>query len=152
MVASSHRMTSIISESLLVAIGVQLACQVYKMFEGLIRNDKAGWRKLFSTGGMPSSHSAFVASLTTAMAINAGLDSELFAISCVFSLIAVYDTVRVRGAILRNLEALRHIMESIPKAKRPINSPTLAHTPVEIVTGLLLGISFPIALNGLGFL
>lgn len=145
-------MTSVISESLIIAIGVQLACQIYKMFEALIRKDETGWRRLFSTGGMPSSHSAFVASLTTAIAINAGLDSELFAISCVFSLIAVYDTVRVRGAIQCNLEALRHIMESLPKAKRPINSQTLAHTPVEIVTGLLLGISCPIVLNGLGFL
>lgn len=50
----------------------------------------------FSTGGMPSSHSASVTSLATAIGIENGLDSPFFAIAAVLSIIVMYDATGIR--------------------------------------------------------
>ena len=49
-----------------------------------------------STGGMPSSHSAAVTSLTTAIAYESGLDSPLFAVSAIFAVIVMFDATGIR--------------------------------------------------------
>src|SRR5690606_40209916 len=52
------------------------------------------WELLFSTGGMPSSHSAAVTALATSIGISDGFDSHLFAICVVFGIIVMYDATR----------------------------------------------------------
>ena len=49
-----------------------------------------------STGGMPSSHSAAVTALTTAIAFEEGFGSPLFAISAIFSVIVMFDATGIR--------------------------------------------------------
>ncbi len=49
-----------------------------------------------STGGMPSSHSAAVSALTTAIAYEAGLGSPLFAVSAIFAVIVMFDATGIR--------------------------------------------------------
>lgn len=49
-----------------------------------------------STGGMPSSHSAAVASLTTALILQNGFSSPLVAIASVFGVIVMFDSMGVR--------------------------------------------------------
>ena len=49
-----------------------------------------------STGSMPSSHSAAVTSLTTAIAYEVGLDSPIFAISAIFAVIVMFDATGIR--------------------------------------------------------
>ena len=48
------------------------------------------------TSGMPSSHSAMVAALTTGVGNTEGVGSPLFAASAVFALIVMYDATGVR--------------------------------------------------------
>lgn len=50
----------------------------------------------FSTGGMPSSHSAAVTALTTAIGIIEGVTSSVFALACIFSVITMFDASGVR--------------------------------------------------------
>src|SRR5690606_36507091 len=57
---------------------------------------KLDWKLMTSTGGMPSSHSAAVSALTTAVAYEAGLDSTLFAISAIFAVIVMFDATGIR--------------------------------------------------------
>merc|ERR1711974_111311 len=54
------------------------------------------WGLFTSTGGMPSSHSAAVTSLTTAVAYEAGISSTVFAVSALFAVITMYDATGVR--------------------------------------------------------
>lgn len=54
------------------------------------------WKLFTSTGGMPSSHSAAVTALTTAVAFEAGLGSPLFAVSAIFAIIVMFDATGVR--------------------------------------------------------
>ena len=57
---------------------------------------KLDWKLFTSTGGMPSSHSAAVTSLTTAIAFETGVDSPLFAVSAIFAVIVMFDASGVR--------------------------------------------------------
>ena len=53
--------------------------------------------KLFlSTGGMPSSHSAAVTALATAVLLEHGPNSSYFAIAVVFALIVMFDAAGIR--------------------------------------------------------
>ena len=62
----------------------------------IIYYGKLDWKLMTSTGGMPSSHSAAVTSLTTAIAYEAGLDSPLFAVSAIFAVIVMFDATGIR--------------------------------------------------------
>ena len=65
-----------------------LLTQIIKFIIESIKHKKFDIVRLISgSGGMPSSHNAFVFSLTTLIGINEGIDSVLFAISLIFSLI-----------------------------------------------------------------
>ena len=48
------------SRSLIVAVSVQLLCQLYKVAYYSIKNSRWEGFRFFSAGGMPSAHSAFV--------------------------------------------------------------------------------------------
>lgn len=49
-----------------------------------------------STGSMPSSHSAAVTSLATAIAFELGFDSPIFALAAIFAVITMFDATGVR--------------------------------------------------------
>lgn len=54
---------------------------------------------LWKTGGMPSSHSSMVTAMTTALAIEEGVNSPTFLVSFGFSSIVVRDAVGVRRTV-----------------------------------------------------
>src|SRR5438309_1792811 len=84
---------------LLTALCGWLFAQIMKLCIDLVRTRRINLRYLASAGGMPSSHSAFVTSLATAVARQDGLDSPLFAMCFVFGAIVMYDAAGVRQAV-----------------------------------------------------
>lgn len=108
----------------------------------------------FSTGGMPSSHSAAVAALTTGVGIVEGVDSVMFAISTIFSVIIMFDASGVRRhagqqAIVINqlVKDFQYFMEGAKDwnkkeeyQKRKELKELLGHQPVEVFFGGLSGI------------
>ena len=103
----------------------------------------------FNSGGMPSSHSAFVASLTTTVGLKYGIQSDLFAIVTVFSLIVTYDASGVRRAVGEQANVINNMIKhlelrSYEEDKQIIKEDLkelIGHTPVEVFAGILLGIS-----------
>jgi acid phosphatase family membrane protein YuiD len=65
--------------------------QVAKVTLTSVRQRRLNLRVLAETGGMPSSHSAIVAGLTTAVGKYAGLTSPEFAIALIFSFVVMLD-------------------------------------------------------------
>ena len=65
---------------LLAALFGIIFAQIVKIPIHYFLNGKLDWKLMTSTGGMPSSHSAAVTSLTTAIAYEEGLGSPLFVI------------------------------------------------------------------------
>lgn len=112
------------------------------------------WSLLTSTGGMPSSHSAAVTALATAIALENGFDSPIFAVATMFAIITMFDATGVRrqagehAAVLNKLvhdfttfvyEA-KHWQEQEEQQKQKKLKELLGHKPIEVFLGALTGI------------
>ncbi len=89
----------------------------------------------FDHGGVPSSHSAFVTSLMIVVAERDGLSSTTFAIAAVFAGIVFYDALFVRRAVGEQARML-NTMQQLEKF-----SERIGHSLVEVIAGILFGIS-----------
>ncbi len=114
---------------------------------------KKEWRPdlFFGTGGMPSSHSAGVSTLTTYIALQRGLTTFDFALSLVYGLIVMYDAQGVRrqtGELTLKVNSMNDLIEKIQKeesleykqeAPKKLKE-MLGHQPEEVVGGAVLGV------------
>jgi len=112
------------------------------------------WKLITSTGGMPSSHSAAVTAVTTAVAFETGLGSPLFAISAIFAVIVMFDASGVRfqaGQQAVIINQMRTDFQTFvhqskgwtnKKEKEKIEElkTLLGHKPSEVLMGALTGI------------
>lgn len=137
-----------------------LLAQFVKVPLNYITNRTLNFGLSFSTGGMPSSHSAAVASLSTAIGISSGVSSSLFAISMVFSVIIMFDAAGIRRhageqavVINRLIEEFRDFfneMKALPNKpefeQRKALKELLGHRPIEVIVGGLFGIGISLLL------
>ena len=119
--------------------------QIYKFVREWWRVGALSVHVLFSTGGMPSSHSALVTSLATATGIQYGFGSAYFALASVLALIVMYDARGVRqesGQHARVLnQIVRELMAGHTISERELKE-LLGHTTVEVFVGALVGIVY----------
>ncbi len=89
------------------------------------------------SGGMPSQHSAFIASVATAVLLVEGF-STLFFLSVVVAIIIMYDAAHVR---LQVGEQAKLLQELAKKAKVKTDLKIVkGHTAQEVLVGAALGI------------
>ncbi|ADC49017.1 membrane protein [Alkalihalophilus pseudofirmus OF4] len=124
---------------------------------------KLDWTLFTSTGGMPSSHSAAVTALSTAVAIEHGMDSTIFAVAAIFGIIVMFDATGVRrhagyhatvlNQLVTDFNKLVSEVKSWPKKeeieKRKELKELLGHQPIEVFFGGLLGIILTLILHAL---
>ncbi|MFL8888591.1 divergent PAP2 family protein [Helcococcus kunzii] len=110
----------------------------------------------FSSGGMPSAHSAFMASVSAQIGLISGFSSDVFALSCAITTVVVYDAYNVRRSVGLQGKALNKMIEY---AKEDHDRPeiqtlkeVMGHTPLQVFCGVLLGIVYIIFLNTLGLI
>jgi len=98
---------------------------------------------IWRTGGMPSSHSALVCSLTTSAGIKHGISSDFFIFCFIFALVVLRDALGVRRAAGLQAKALNTLgkqaseklgLEFIPVQE--ING----HSMTEVLAGGILGV------------
>jgi acid phosphatase family membrane protein YuiD len=128
---------------LLPALLAWAIAQILKVCVFSVRKRHLDLRVLAETGGMPSSHSAIVAALTTAVGRLNGVTSDVFAIALIFSIVVMYDAQGVRRAAGRQAAILNRLIDDV-MAQRGIQETRLrellGHTPVEVLVGAALGI------------
>jgi acid phosphatase family membrane protein YuiD len=98
---------------------------------------------IWSTGGMPSSHSAIVCSMATSTGLKEGISSNFFIFSVVFAMVVLRDSLGVRRAAGLQAKALNSLgKQSAEKNGLEFNlvKEIQGHSPLEIVVGALLGI------------
>jgi acid phosphatase family membrane protein YuiD len=88
------------------------------------------------TGGMPSSHSALVSTLTVGVFIEEG-PSALFFACLVFSAIVIRDSVGVRRSVGEQAQALNRLLKK-GKMQAKVDV-VLGHTTLQAIAGILLG-------------
>lgn len=116
--------------------------QMLKFLYAVFIKKNLDFRYFVSTGGMPSSHSSFVTSIATAVGLENGWNSTLFALALSFAIVVMYDAAGVRLAAGRQAEILNVIVDELfhehKIAERRLRE-LLGHTPIEVFCGALLG-------------
>lgn len=127
----------------IVTIICWFLAQFIKIGIGVIREKRFNFKWLVGTGGMPSSHCAGTAALATTLGLEYGFNTGIFAIGLGFAIVTMFDAQSARRAIGKQAEALNKIVEDI-YSKKHIKEERLAeligHTPVQVLTGALLGV------------
>ncbi|MBE6559202.1 MAG: divergent PAP2 family protein [Ruminococcaceae bacterium] len=134
----------------LICAGVGwFVAQMLKVLTGAFRERSFNLIDLFfGTGGMPSSHTAAVTSLTVACGLSEGLRSPAFAISCLLTLIVMRDATGVRREAGEQAKVLNRIMQDLftstdhDDIDRNLKE-LVGHTPLQVFVGFLLGLGVP---------
>jgi len=141
-----------LSPLLSASIGIQIACQVFKVVYYSLREGKLNGWYFFSAGGIPSAHAAFVSSLTLGIGLRAGFDSDLFSVAFVFTAIVIYDAFRLRGAVETHAKLLNRLTSRyFPEEHRSLNE-RIGHTLGEILGGILVGGGLMLILHGMALI
>jgi len=136
------------NRAFIVPVITWFVAQSIKFITHFIKKKKIDFKKFISSGGMPSSHTAITVSLTTIMGIHNGFDSDIFAVSLIFSFIVMADAAGLRRAAGKQAEVLNKLVNSnehiqLDKELKVL----LGHTPIEVIAGAALGIITGIIFN-----
>ena len=121
---------------LLAVIVAGFSAQLIKLTIYLFTHKTLSWRDLIVTGGMPSSHAAFVVSLSTILYLVEGTSSA-FAISLVLAVIVLRDAFGVRRSVGEEGVVINRIIKKL-KLKTQTHF-AMGHTPLQVFWGSLLG-------------
>ncbi|HET7421747.1 MAG TPA: divergent PAP2 family protein [Candidatus Dormibacteraeota bacterium] len=128
---------------LLAPVVAWAIAQVAKLTLTSVRQRRLNLRVLAETGGMPSSHAAIVAGLTTAVGKYSGPASADFAIALIFTFVVMYDAAGLRRAAGRQAEVLNRLVEDLVHMRGVQEArlrELLGHTPIEVLAGALIGL------------
>ena len=131
--------------------GILISAMIGWLIAGLLKvliykitHKKWKWRLVFSTGGMPSSHSAFVSAIALAVGLFSGFNTPAFAVAFALSAIVISDAVGVRRQAGFHAERINLILNEVLKRKQISESQlkeVLGHTPFEVASGVMVGIT-----------
>jgi acid phosphatase family membrane protein YuiD len=133
----------------LTTLAIWALAQTTKVIIGVFKEKRFNFRWFIGTGGMPSSHAAGVSALATAVGMQYGFDSGLFAVAATFALVTMFDAQGVRRSTGQQASILNRMMDDI-YWKGQIDEHRLielvGHTPVQVLAGFLFGILWTIIL------
>lgn len=138
------------NRAMLTGLGSIALAQAMKLPLRFIHTGEWKWSALTQTGGMPSSHSAGVASLAAYIALKKGVPAIDFAISSLFGLIVMYDAMGIRraaGEMAVELNQLDVQVEQLSdrhpglyhERRQEALKEQLGHIPQEVAVGAVLG-------------
>ena len=133
-----------------IPIIIWFLVQSFKVVYEIIKYRKVNIRRIWGSGGMPSSHSALVCSLCTVVALKEGFSSTNFAISLILAAVVMYDAAGVRRAAGKQAKVLNQIIENegeINIQEKLIE--LLGHTPKEVFVGAIVGVVISMLLYNL---
>ncbi|GFR43856.1 hypothetical protein Agub_g4982 [Astrephomene gubernaculifera] len=129
----------------LVGFWSWFTAQFLKIFTKRFKKGVWDLGAVLESGGMPSSHSSLCAGITTAIAIQQGLGSALFAACLCFSVIVMYDAMGVRRHAGKQAEVLNKVIGELLDEDHPMGEvklkEVLGHTPRQVICGGLLGLA-----------
>jgi len=137
-----------------VSIFTVVLTQILKLPINYYINKKWEPSILLSTGGMPSSHCAFVSALALSLAMTEGITSPLFAISFVLAGVVIHDALGIRREAGKHATVLNVMKKEFYDIFNELNKgkdknilivdkrlkELLGHEPIEVISGILLSI------------
>lgn len=137
-----------------ILIASLAAGAVAQILKAIIKSRQRGtvfnWKFIDDYGGMPSAHAAFLASLSTAVALTEGVFSTAFAICIIVSIILIRDALGFRMLLENHGRILDKLVKKNLNNHDRISTDQLArrigHTWLEILVGALIGTAIAFAL------
>ncbi|MBP3470451.1 MAG: divergent PAP2 family protein [Lachnospiraceae bacterium] len=142
------------NEILLSAVAGWFVAQILKTLLHVVVTKSFDPERLVGTGGMPSSHSATVCGLATAVAINYGTSSVEFALAFAFAIIVMYDALGVRRETGKQAKVLNEMMSLFNNMGTKMSTEDrlkefVGHTPLQVLVGAFIGFGLAIAVCNL---
>lgn len=126
---------------IIIPIMIGIISQSIKFIIETIKYRKININRLFDgMGGMPSTHSSIVSSLSAIIYLDYGINNPLTIVTIVFSLITIYDAMGIRYECSKHA----HIINKITSSDLSV---MLGHKPSETLIGCLLGIILTLIIN-----
>ena len=133
---------------LVTSLVASLVAQLDKVILNLIIIGEFIPERIWGAGGMPSSHSATVCAMVVATGRYCGVDSTLFAIAVVLSVIVMYDAMGVRRETGEQAKVLNQMLnewmdesaQSMPWLADKRLKEMVGHTPIQVLAGAALGV------------
>ena len=126
---------------LISGLAAWLIAQILKTIIHFAVYKKLEVERLFGDGGMPSGHSATVASVCTMCGLVYGLGSVEFAISAILAIIVCHDAMGVRRETGKQAVVLNELLKSLEAGHTPDLKELVGHTPLQVTMGILIGIA-----------
>jgi uncharacterized protein len=130
---------------LIIAAIAWIIAQILKVVVILIQERRLAWNYLVTSGGMPSSHTATVCALATAIGMTVGMASTYFSISVVLAVIVMYDAAGVRQSVGQHSAFLNLIVKEFSFRQSKVDMRKnfrefIGHTPLQVFIGAILGV------------
>lgn len=137
------------NDILIAGLSAWALAQVLKVPVYYILTGSLSLGPMFSSGGMPSSHSALMTATTTAIGLYSGFDTPAFALAVAITMVVTYDAAGVRRQAGFHAEKI-NLMISELLSGHPISEErlkeVLGHTPRQVYVGSLLGVAVALLL------
>ena len=117
--------------------------QLFKLIYDLCTTKKFNFKRIMGAGGMPSSHSAVVASIATLIGKYEGVGSSIFALALIVAFVVMYDACGVRRAAGKQAAMLNKLIETPGLTGMQVSErwvEVLGHTPIQVFVGALIGL------------
>jgi acid phosphatase family membrane protein YuiD len=105
---------------------------------------KWNWVLLLRAGGMPSSHSALVASAAHFIGLKWGFGAPLYGVAFILAVVVIYDATGIRRQAGKHAEIINKMITDLTSGhplKEEQLREVLGHTPMEALAGTLLGVA-----------
>ena len=127
---------------LIVPFVTWFCVQTFKVLWELATTKKFNFKRIIGAGGMPSSHTAIVVSINTMVGRIQGINSVIFAVSLIFSLVVMYDACGVRRQAGKQARILNDIVNTPGLTTVQVREKlveALGHTPLQVIVGAIVG-------------
>lgn len=130
-----------LSPYLLAIVLAWVVAQGSKFLINSIKNSGViDYRQLYSSGSMPSSHSAAAIALMSIVGLRDGIDTAIFGVVTLFAAIVMYDAFMVRRSTGEQGEAIQALIKE-QNSKVRLPRAAKGHEPLEVAVGALIGLA-----------
>ena len=126
-----------------LSLASMAVAQLLKPLFSARRDGRRALTRVLDTGGMPSSHTALVTTLTLSIFAREGGGSVLFSISVVFSLYFIFEATGLRQEVGHQARVLNEMMDELFQTHQvqPRELTELVgHTWWQVMGGILVGV------------
>jgi acid phosphatase family membrane protein YuiD len=99
-------------------------------------------------GGLPSNHSAIVASTAALIALREGIGHPAFGVAVTLAFIVMMDASSLRRQVGRQAEAINRLNAASTGPDQPPLRERMGHTKIEMLAGIFVGVVVAVLVQG----